>query len=117
MQNIPKELYEAATVDGAGRGAQFRRITIPLLAPTTFFVVTTAVINALQLFEQVYVLINTEPPGGPANSTISLVLYLYVKGFQRFQQGYASAVAWVLFIVIFAVTLLQYRRQRGGTYA
>jgi len=117
MQNIPKELYEAATVDGAGKWAQFRRITIPLLAPTTFFVVTTAIINALQLFEQVYVLINTEPPGGPANSTLSLVLYLYIKGFQRFQQGYASAVAWVLFIVIFGITLLQYRRQRGGTYA
>lgn len=117
MQNISKEIYEAATVDGAGKWAQFTKITIPLLAPTTFFVVTTAIINALQLFEQVYVLINTEPPGGPANSTISLVLYLYVKGFQRFQQGYASAVAWVLFIVIFSVTLLQYRRQRGGTYA
>ncbi|MBN2385460.1 MAG: sugar ABC transporter permease [Anaerolineales bacterium] len=117
MQAIPRELYEAATVDGAGRWAQFRRITIPLLGPTTFFVVTTAVINALQLFEQVYVLINTEPPGGPANSTLSLVLYLYVRGFQRFQQGYASAVAWVLFIVIFGVTLLQYRRQRSGAYA
>lgn len=117
MQNISKEIYEAATVDGASKWAQFTKITIPLLAPTTFFVVTTAIINALQLFEQVYVLINTEPPGGPANSTISLVLYLYVKGFQRFQQGYASAVAWVLFIVIFSVTLLQYRRQRGGTYA
>lgn len=117
MQNISKEIYEAATVDGASKWAQFTKITIPLLAPTTFFVVTTAIINALQLFEQVYVLINTEPPGGPANSTISLVLYLYVKGFQRFQQGYASAVAWVLFIVIFSVTLLQYYRQRGGTYA
>jgi len=117
MQNISKEIYEAATVDGASKWAQFTKITIPLLAPTTFFVVTTAIINALQLFEQVYVLINTEPPGGPANSTISLVLYLYVKGFQRFQQGYASAVAWVLFVVIFSVTLLQYRRQRGGTYA
>ncbi len=114
LQNIPGELYEAATVDGAGKWAKFWNVTIPLLAPTTFFVVTTAVINALQLFEQVYVLIPTEPPGGPNNSTLSLVLYLYQKGFQRFQQGYASSVAWVLFIVIFGITLLQYWRNRAG---
>jgi ABC-type sugar transport system permease subunit len=111
MQNIPKELYEAATVDGAGAWSRFMNVTLPLLAPTTFYVVTTAVINALQVFEQVYVLIPTEPPGGPANSTMTIVLYLYQKGFQRFQQGYASAVAWVLFLLIFAITLMQFRRQ------
>ena len=117
LQNIPAELYEAATVDGAGKLAKFIYVTIPMLAPTTFFVVTTAIINALQLFEQVYVLIPTEPPGGPGNATISLVLHLYIKGFQRFEQGYASAVAWVLFAVIFGITLLQYSRQRqGGAY-
>lgn len=114
LQNIPHELYEAATVDGAGKWAKFWNVTLPLLAPTTFFVVTTSVISALQLFEQVYVLIPTEPPGGPNNATLSLVLYLYQKGFQRFSQGYASAVAWFLFAVIFAVTLLQYWRQREG---
>jgi ABC-type sugar transport system permease subunit len=112
LQNIPNELYEAATVDGAGKWAKFWNVTLPLLAPTTFFVVTTSIISALQLFEQVYVLIPTEPPGGPNNATLSLVLYLYQKGFQRFSQGYASAVAWFLFIVIFSVTLLQYWRQR-----
>jgi len=117
LQNIPAELFEAATVDGAGRWGKFWHITIPMLAPTTFFVVTTAIISALQLFEQVYVLIPTEPPGGPNNSTLSVVLYLYQKGFQRFDQGYASAVAWVLFIVIFSVTLIQYRRQRAGSGA
>ena len=115
LQNIPGELYEAATVDGAGKLAKFWHVTLPLLAPTTFFVITTAIISALQLFEQVYVLIPTEPPGGPNNSTLSLVLYLYQKGFQRFEQGYASAVAWVLFIAIFGVTLLQYLRQRRST--
>lgn len=117
LQNIPGELYEAAIVDGAGRWAKFWNITIPLLAPTTFFVVTTAIIQALQLFEQVYVLIPTEPPGGPNNATLSLVLYLYQKGFQRFDQGYASAVAWVLFVVIFGVTLFQFLRQRSGSGA
>ncbi|HSQ18493.1 MAG TPA: sugar ABC transporter permease [Anaerolineales bacterium] len=115
LQNIPGELYEAATVDGAGKWAKFWNVTLPLLAPTTFFVITTAIISALQLFEQVYVLIPTEPPGGPNNSTLSLVLYLYQKGFQRFEQGYASAVAWVLFVAIFGVTLLQYLRQRRST--
>ncbi len=114
LQSIPGELYEAAIVDGAGRLAKFWNITIPLLAPTTFFVVTTTIIQALQLFEQVYVLIPTEPPGGPNNATLSLVLYLYQKGFQRFDQGYASAVAWVLFVVIFSVTLFQFLRQRSG---
>jgi ABC-type sugar transport system permease subunit len=117
MQNIPRELYEAATVDGAGAWRKFMNVTLPLLAPTTFYVVTTAVINALQVFEQVYVLIPTEPPGGPANSTMTIVLYLYQKGFQRFQQGYASAVAWVLFLLIFAVTLVQFRRQRKSSGA
>lgn len=115
LQNIPGELYEAATVDGAGKWAKFWHVTLPLLAPTTFFVITTAIISALQLFEQVYVLIPTEPPGGPNNSTLSLVLYLYQKGFQRFEQGYASAVAWVLFIAIFGVTLLQYMRNRRSS--
>jgi ABC-type sugar transport system permease subunit len=117
MQNIPKELYEAATVDGAGAWSKFVNVTLPLLAPTTFYVVTTAVINALQVFEQVYVLIPTEPPGGPANSTMTIVLYLYQKGFQRFQQGYASAVAWVLFLLIFIVTLVQFRRQNKSSGA
>ena len=117
MQNIPKELYEAATVDGAGAWSKFMNVTLPLLAPTTFYVVTTAVINALQVFEQVYVLIPTEPPGGPANSTMTIVLYLYQKGFQRFQQGYASAVAWVLFLLIFIVTLVQFRRQSKSSGA
>ncbi len=111
LQNIPKELYEAATVDGAGRWHKFWSLTLPLLAPTTFFVVTTTTIQALQVFEQVFVM--TNPPGGPNNSTLTLVLYLYQSGFQSFRQGYGSAVAWVLFLIIFGVTLAQFRRQRG----
>jgi ABC-type sugar transport system permease subunit len=113
LQNIPGELYEAATVDGAGSWAKFRHITIPMLAPTTFFVVTTTTIQAMQVFEQIFILMN--PPEGPNNSTISLVLYLYRSGFQNFKQGYASALAWVLFIVIFGVTLIQFRQQRRSS--
>jgi ABC-type sugar transport system permease subunit len=115
LQNIPKELYEAATVDGAGRWAKFWKITLPLLAPTTFFVITTTTIQALQVFEQVFIM--TNPPGSPGTSTLTIVLYLYQNGFQRFQQGYGAAIAWVLFIVIFAVTIIQFRSQRRtGAY-
>jgi ABC-type sugar transport system permease subunit len=114
MQNIPKVLYEAATVDGAGTWAQFRNVTLPLLAPTTVFVVTTTLIQAFQVFEPIFIM--TNPPGGPNNSTLSMVLYLYQNGFQRFRQGYASSIAWVLFLAIFAVTIIQFRRQRGGAY-
>jgi ABC-type sugar transport system permease subunit len=115
LQNVPKELYEAATVDGAGRWARFWKITLPLLAPTTFFVITTTTIQAFQVFEQVFIM--TNPPGSPGTSTLTIVLYLYQNGFQRFQQGYAAAIAWVLFIVIFSVTLLQFRSQRKtGAY-
>ncbi len=110
LQNIPKVLYEAATVDGADRWQQFRNVTIPMLAPTTFYVLTTASIQALQMFEQVFILMN--PPEGPDNSTVTLVSYLYRSGFQNFRQGYASAVAWVLFLVIFGLTVTQFRRQQ-----
>lgn len=113
LQNIPGELYEAATVDGAGAWDKFWRITIPLLAPSTFYVVSTTTIQAMQVFEQVFILMN--PPEGPNNSTITLVLYLYRNGFQNFKQGYASALAWVLFVIIFGLTLIQFRQQRRSS--
>ncbi len=112
LQNIPKSLYEAATVDGANSLTQFFRITIPLLAPTTFFVVSTTTIQAMQIFDQVYVL--TNPPGGPGTSTTTIVLYLYTQGFRNFRQGYASAIAWVLFLLIFGLTIFQFQRQRSA---
>jgi ABC-type sugar transport system permease subunit len=118
LQSIPRELYEAATVDGADSLRQFTRITIPLLAPTTFFVLVTTTIQSMQIFEQVFIVMGTNP-AGPGNSTLTLVLYLYQKGFQRFEQGYASAIAWILFAFIFAATLFQVQRQRmsdGGGF-
>jgi ABC-type sugar transport system permease subunit len=113
LQNIPGELYEAATVDGAGAWDKFWGITLPMLAPTTFYVVSTTTIQAMQVFEQVFILMN--PPEGPNNSTLTLVLYLYRNGFQNFKQGYASAIAWILFIVIFGLTLIQFQRQRRSS--
>lgn len=117
LQQIPGELYEAATVDGAGSWRKFWSLTLPLLAPTTFFVLTTTVIRAMQVFEEVFILIPANP-AGPNNSTLTIVLYLYQKGFQRFEQGYASAIAWVLFLLIFGATLFQFQRQRraGSAY-
>lgn len=112
LTNIPTMLYEAATVDGAGKWAQFWNVTIPMLAPTTFFVVTTTTIQAMQLFDQVFILMN--PPEGPNNATLTIVLYLYRSGFQNFRQGYGSAIAWILFALIFGVTLLQFQRQRAS---
>ncbi len=112
LQNIPRALYEAATVDGASPRQQFWKVTLPLLGPTTFFVVTTTVIQAMQVFEQVFIIMPGQNPAGPGNSTLTIVLYLYQKGFQRFEQGYASAIAWVLFLLIFGATLFQFQRQR-----
>ena len=115
LQNVPKVLYEAATVDGANSWQQFWKVTLPMLAPTTFFVLTTTMINAMQIFDQVFVF--TRPPGGPGTSTTTIVLYLYRQGFQNFRQGYASALAWVLFLLIFGLTLLQKMRQQAGDEA
>ncbi len=112
LQGIPNDLTEAAQLDGASTWKRFRYITVPLLRPTTFFVVTITMIQATQLFDIVFVLMI--PPEGPNNSTLTPVLYLYQQGFQQFSQGYASAVAWVLFVLIFGLTLLQFRRNRAA---
>ena len=114
MQNIPKVLYEAATVDGASAWRQFINITLPLLGPTMVFVLSTTIISAFQIFEPIFIM--TNPAGGPNNATLSAVLYLYQNGFQRFNQGYASAIAWLLFLIIFVITLVQYRRQGNTSY-
>ena len=112
LQGIPPSLYEAAKLDGANAWQRFRYITVPTLRPTTFFVMAMTTIQAIQLFDIVFVLVN--PPEGPNNSTLTPVLYLYQQGFQNFSQGYASAVAWVLFALIFGLTLVQFRRNQAA---
>ena len=104
LQAIPQQFYEAATIDGAGGLSRFRHITIPLLAPTTTFILIYNSISAFQVFDQVFVLTS----GGPANSTNVVVLDLYRQAFQRFNFGYAAAEAMVLFLFIMGVTILQY---------
>ncbi|MBT8208139.1 MAG: sugar ABC transporter permease, partial [Acidimicrobiia bacterium] len=112
MQGIDTGLYEAADIDGAGAWRKFRSITVPTLRPTTVFVVATTTILALQLFNEPFILQSPNSAAGPGNSTLTPVVYLYQNAFQEFQIGYASAVAWALFILIFAVTLVYFRR--GG---
>ncbi len=119
LQGIPGDLYEAAALDGATPWQRFRHITLPSLKPTTFFVVASTGVLALQLFgESVVLFPQTTPAGaGPGNSTLTPVVYLYEQGFRRFSQGYASAVAWVLFALIFSFTFIQFQRQRDETEA
>ncbi len=112
MQGVPKELHEAAMLDGAGSWRRFFSITLPSLRATTFFVVASTVILALQLFDIVYALNQPNPVGFPDNATLTPVVYLYQLGFQQDAFGQASAVAWILFILIFSLTLVQFRRQR-----
>jgi multiple sugar transport system permease protein len=107
LQGIPVALYEAAMLDGASAWQRFWRITLPLLSPTVFLAVVLTVISSFQVFDQAYVMTN----GGPAGATNTIVLYIYQNGFQFFRMGYASAIAWVLFGVIFVFTLLQMRLQ------
>lgn len=112
LQGVHKELHEAAQLDGANAWQRFRNVTVPVLRPTTFFVTVTTTVLALQLFDLVFVLPAPNVPGSPNNATLSPVLYLYQRGFQQFDQGYAAAVAWILFAAIFAITLYQFRRQQ-----
>jgi ABC-type sugar transport system permease subunit len=111
LQAVPAELQEAASIDGAGAFRRFRHITLPLLRPTTFYVLVTTSVLALQLFDIVWVL-TPAPGGGPDNATMTPVLYLYRTSFQESKPGYASAVAWILFLLIFAFTFLQFRAEQ-----
>jgi ABC-type sugar transport system permease subunit len=105
LQAIPNEFYEAAMIDGAGPWRRFWKITLPLLKPTTFFVLVTSIIGSFQVFTFVYVM--TE--GGPLYATDVIVYHIYQNAWQFLRMGYASAMSWVLFAVIFAITLLQFR--------
>jgi multiple sugar transport system permease protein len=108
LQTIPRELYEAADLDGAGTLAQFRHVTLPMLAPTFLFVGVITMIGYFQLFAEPYVM----TAGGPLRSTTSLVLLMYEEGFRWWRMGMAAAVAFILFLIILAWTLVQFRLQK-----
>ncbi len=108
LQSIPAQLYEAASIDGANGWHRFRYITLPMLAPTTFFVLVISVISSFQVFDLAFVLTK----GGPGDATNTIVMYIYNQAFQFFHMGYAAAIAWVLFAIIFTLTLAQSQLQK-----
>jgi len=110
LQNIPDQLYEAARIDGAGFIQTFREITLPMLAPTTVFIVVITMIGYFQLFAEPYVMTQ----GGPLYSTFSIVMLMYDQGFRWWDMGYAAAVAFVLFFLILLGTIVQLRIQRAA---
>jgi multiple sugar transport system permease protein len=112
LQGISQELYEAASIDGAGAWARFRHVTLPALSPTIFFNLVLGVIGALKVFTSAFV--TTE--GGPAYATWFYALHIYQQAFRNFQMGYASALAWIFFILILAITLIQVRTSRRWVY-
>jgi multiple sugar transport system permease protein len=103
LQGVPQQLYDAAAVDGAGWWRKTRHVTVPLMTPTIFFTLVMGIVGSFQVFASALVMTN----GGPADATLFYVLYLYRNAFQYFRMGYASALAWVLFIIILALTLIQ----------
>jgi multiple sugar transport system permease protein len=110
IQSIPGELYEAARIDGASTWQQFRRITLPMLAPTFLFVAVITMIGYFQLFAEPYVMTR----GGPVQSTVSIVYLMFEEGFKWWNMGAASAVAFVLFAIVLGATLIQLRLQKRG---
>jgi multiple sugar transport system permease protein len=112
LQGIPTQLYEAAEIDGANALMRFRHITIPMLTPTIYFNLLINIIASFQVFTQSYVMTG----GGPNNATLTQVLYLYRKGFLDFQFGYASALAWALFLLIMVFTVLVVRSSESWVY-
>ena len=110
LQNIPEELYEAADIEGANAFQKFKSITIPMLAPTTLFITIITMIGYFQLFAEPYVMTQ----GGPLNSTLSIVQYMYQEGFRWWNMGYSASIAFVLFFIIFLGTLAQFKIQKSA---
>jgi multiple sugar transport system permease protein len=112
LQGIPEHLYEAAKIDGASKWTEFRNITIPMLSPVLFFVIIISVIESFQIFTNVYVMTR----GGPGTATLVYIMHLYLNAFEYQKMGYASALAWVLFIIIMGLTLIQLRASKRWVY-
>ena len=112
LQGIPTDLYEAADMDGANWFRRIINITLPMLSPVIFFQLIMGIIHAMQIFTQAFIMTN----GGPANASLFYMLYLYRQAFQYFNMGYASALAWVLFVCILLLTLLIFRTASSWVY-
>lgn len=120
LQGVPNNLYEAAEIDGAGVFRKFRNITLPMISGTTFLVLILSTISTFQAFEQIYVMTggagDINQAGGPNNASLVLMLYLYREGFSFLHMGYASAIAWVMFAILFTLTIIQVKLQNKWVY-
>lgn len=105
LQGVPESLYEAASIDGAGVLARFRHITLPMLSPIIFF---NLIIGIIASFQAYFTLVFVTTQGGPANSTLIFIIYIYYKAFQDFAMGYAAALAWVLFVIVLILTAINF---------
>jgi len=105
MQGVSKSLYEAAEIDGANTWKQFRHITLPMITPVIFFDVVTSLIGGFQIFQEAYVM-SSNGEGGPANSLLFYNLYMWRQAFENFNMGYAMAMSWILFVIVFVLTLI-----------
>ncbi len=112
LQGIPRSLYDAAEIDGANWWHSFRAVTLPMLSPVILFNLVLGIIGSFQVFTSAYLLTN----GGPQHATLFVVLYLYRLGFEQFRMGFASALAWLLFLIILVFTLLQLRLSNAWVY-
>ncbi len=112
LQGIPEHLYEAANIDGAGWWSKLRNVTIPMMTPTIFFNLIVGIINTFQVFTFAYIMTK----GGPLNSTLFYVLYIYQQAFEYFEMGYASALASILFVVVLVVTVVIFRLSQRWVY-
>jgi len=109
LQNIPEDLYEAASIEGANEWQKFKSITIPMLAPTTLFISIITIVSFFQLFAEPYIMTQ----GGPLNKTLTIVGYMYQEGFRWWNMGYAAALSFVLFFIILIVTIVQFKIQKN----
>jgi multiple sugar transport system permease protein len=120
LQNVPRELLEAATIDGAGVWARFRHVTWPMLTPTTFFILVTSIIGTFQVFAQIHLMTRGSGPqaigGGPHWATLSVIYYIWLNGFNYFEMGYAAAIAWILAAAIMVFTIAQFVLSRRWVY-
>ncbi len=108
IQTLPQDLYEAAEIDGAGSISRFFAITVPMLSPTTFFLIVTYFITSFQVFAQIQIMTR----GGPGTSTNVLVYYIYTTAFSFYRMGYAAAISWVLFAILLVITIVQLKGQK-----
>lgn len=112
LQGVPRQLYEAVSLDGGGAWSKFRHVTLPFMTPVIFYNLVTGVIGTFQVFNQAYIMTS----GGPNNATLFYIYYLYTKAFTDSEMGYASALAWVLFVIVLVITALLFRNARRWVY-